>query len=198
MDDHKHMKEIKGNIFDVKDADAICVTTNGVVKANGELVMGKGIALEFAKRYPGLAAHFGKVVKYNGNRVFMFMTEPDQAQVVSFPTKNHWKDGSDIDLIIQSAKELVYLTTRYSWVKVVLPRPGCGLGGLDWEKEVKPAIENILDDRFYIITPFEPNSEPSVCHICGRDRLEGCDYSINHELNSPIDKFDGNTKHWRI
>ena len=39
------MKEVKGNIFNyIGIADAICVTTNGIVKKDGSLVMGAGIA----------------------------------------------------------------------------------------------------------------------------------------------------------
>ena len=34
--------------------DAICVTTNGVVKRNGELVMGAGVAKQFANKFANI------------------------------------------------------------------------------------------------------------------------------------------------
>ena len=33
---------------------------------------------------------------------------------------------------------------------VLLPKPGCANGGLNWE-QVKPLLEQYLDDRFTII-----------------------------------------------
>lgn len=155
------MKEIKGNIFDITDADAICVTTNGIVKSNGELVMGAGIAKQFAERFPSLPSDLGKAVREYGNVVLsnraweMTPNNWDNTPsyyVVSFPTKNHWKDPSPMWLIKRSAEQLVIAADRMHWEKIVLPRPGCGLGGLKWE-DVKKMIEPILDDRFYIITP---------------------------------------------
>lgn len=148
------MKEITGNIFHIRDADAICVTTNGCVKANGELVMGAGIALQFNNRYTGLAFRLGRKVRKRGNHVHTDWVSYDSRTIVSFPTKNSWQEPSLLTLIKRSAEELVSLTNRNNWKKVVLPRPGCGLGQLNWE-DVKAVIEPILDDRFYIITPGE-------------------------------------------
>lgn len=144
------MKEIVGNIFDV-ECDAICVTTNSIVKANGELVMGAGLAKQFADRYTSLPNDLGVCVYRNGNHVYGFQYSKT---VISFPTKHHWKDPSDLVLIAQSARELVQCADDNNLQKIVLPRPGCGLGQLTWA-QVKPVLEPILDDRFYIITPKE-------------------------------------------
>lgn len=155
------MKEIKGDIFEQHYADAICVTTNGIVKANGELTMGKGLALEFKERYPSLALTLGRAVEKYGNIVLvnkgweMTSSNWDDTpgyHIVTFPTKNHWRDKASLSLIKRSAEQLVIATDRMGWKKVVLSRPGCGLGGLQWP-QVKAVLEPILDDRFYIITP---------------------------------------------
>lgn len=164
------MLEVTGNIWDY-EADAVCVTTNLVVTGNG-LVMGAGIAKQAKDRYPSLPHLFGEYYRgfsLSGIRndftycVAKSVIPPPNwplftRHIVAFPTKYHWRDHSDLLLIRKSAQDLVYLVERLEDdldkdVTVVLPRPGCGLGGLKWDR-VKVVIEPILaDDRFRIITP---------------------------------------------
>lgn len=147
------MVEIKANFWDIyNEYDAICCTTNGVVNKKGRLVMGAGIALEFRIRWSELALFWGGLTLQYGQPGVWF-GQTDAAMCVSFPTKYHWKDKSSIILIKKSAKELVKITNTMKWEKVLLPRFGCGRGGLDWQF-VKNEITPILkDERFY------------VCHI---------------------------------
>lgn len=141
------------DIFEHKSSfDAICCTTNGIVKNNGKLVMGAGVAKQFNEHFLGLAERFGDHIKYNGNTVCHIATleGPD---IFSFPTKDHWKGKSKIGLIKSSALQLKFLIDHYNLDLnyIAIPAPGCGLGGLDWKTEVKPILEEILDDRFYIL-----------------------------------------------
>jgi hypothetical protein len=46
--------ELIGDIFQQRDADAICFTSNGIVKSDGTLTMGAGIAKSFRDRYTHL------------------------------------------------------------------------------------------------------------------------------------------------
>lgn len=138
--------EVKGNIFDEK-ADAVCVTTNGIVCRTGA-VMGAGIAKEANMRY-NLSASLGKKLKETGNHVYD-MGVFDNKHVITFPTKNDWRDPSDIALIKQSCIELITLADANNWKEILLPPVGCGCGGLNFEKDVKPVIGAILDDRFTI------------------------------------------------
>lgn len=151
------MIEKCGNIFDQKDADAICFTSNGVVKFNGELTMGAGVALAFKKKWGYLPAMFGRLVKEYGNmphvvrvsyKINDFYTIP--VDVVSFPTKHHWRDPSDLALIVKSAELLAIMSANNEWGRVYLPYPGIGLGGLK-KSEVREAIKDILDDRFVVL-----------------------------------------------
>ena len=185
------MQELVGNLFSpqtyhtpegmnvVFRPDAICITTNGFVKKNGEAVMGRGCAREAAKLMPGLPEILGSHLNNPavGNRVLAHGPWRKMC-IVTFPVKpNHsycisdksnvvkhmrdrfkagdrvpgWACVADIELIKESAIQLAALTHDSSWTHVVLPRPGCGAGELDW-KDIKPILDKILDDRFYAIT----------------------------------------------
>lgn len=152
------MVELKGkDIFTLpQNNEAMCVTTNGIVKTNGHAVMGAGIALQANKKL-NLSAKLGSYLKQYGNRAFNLgkYQRQDGAifTVFSFPTKHNFKDDSDINLICKSANELVEMCNKFGITKCYLTRPGCGCGKLNWEHTVKPWLEQILDDRFVVVTP---------------------------------------------
>lgn len=143
------MRERKGNIWDnIGKVDAICIPTNGIVKANRNLVMGAGMAMEATIRRPGIAYVLGSQVGAYGNHPFIG-GRLELTWLVSFPTKHHWKDTANIELIQFSAKSLVRLTNERHWEFVALPRVGCGLGQLEWT-DVKHVLWRMLDDRFIV------------------------------------------------
>lgn len=63
-----------------------------------------------------------------------------------------WACTSIIEIIERSCIQLVELADSKGWNTVLLPRAGCGNGGLKWS-EVKPIMAKILDDRFIVVTP---------------------------------------------
>lgn len=138
------MIELNGNLWFFEN-DYKCVTTNGIVGSKG-LIMGVGIALQAKQRFPSLPNKVGEWVKKYGNRPFICREE----LIITFPTKHHWKDKSDINLIRDSARKIVQIVNKYGIKKVYMPRPGCGNGGLDWQ-EVRDCIQEIFDDRFIVL-----------------------------------------------
>ena len=165
------MQLIYGNAF-ATDCDALCITTNGFVKNNGQAVMGKGIAKNIQRYFPNIQQDLGELIRTKGNNVhIIYNTEPN---IISFPVKpisgisngiNHvshlnfkkgervpgWEMKASLESIETSAYQLVELADNNPWNAIVLPRPGCGAGELTWE-QVEPVLANILDDRFKVIT----------------------------------------------
>lgn len=137
-----------------KDEFAIlCITTNATIKKNGAVVMGRGCALEARDKFPGMDLKLAKQIKENGNRVnFLQSYGNEQISIYSFPVKHNWWEDADLKLIEKSCFELKEVKINNLPPKVLLPRPGCGNGKLDWETQVKSLIESILDeDRFIIV-----------------------------------------------
>lgn len=151
-------EEVTGDIFEyIKDKkiDAICCTTNMIVKSNGELVMGAGVAKAFAEKHPELPKRFGTLAKYwiplKTSVPVSIMTYYKNPYIIYFPTKHHWKDPSPPELVERSLQQLKKIVTDWEMKKVVLPRPGCSNGGLSWDGYVKHLCEKYLDERFVII-----------------------------------------------
>ena len=143
----------QGDIWDsLNEVDAICVTTNGIIKADGKLVMGAGIAKQARDRFPGIDFYAGGEVLRSGSHVRTIFQDR-MTRIVSLPTKQHWRDPSPFWLVDRSLTELVVLVNKMGWETILLTRPGCGHGGLDWETQVKPLCEKILDERFCVVAP---------------------------------------------
>ncbi len=154
------MLELRGNynIFELpRNGEALCVTTNGIVKADGHAVMGAGIAKQ-ANDMLHLSARLGSYINQYGNRAFnlgqyqrCYLNDVATFTVFSFPTKHHFRLDSDINLICKSAEQIVEMCDKFGITKCYLTPPGCGCGNLNYEATVKPWISQILDDRFVVV-----------------------------------------------
>ncbi len=148
------MKIISGTSWDYLGvADAICFLSHGHVNAKGESPMGSGTGVAAKTRYPALPKLLGAQVAGGGNHVNMLLSDrrakPINSFIVSFPTRNFWRDKLDRDVITTSAKELVHLADTYKWQTVVVPRPTCDGKGMEW-RDVEHILAPILDHRFTI------------------------------------------------
>ena len=121
------VKVIIGDLFASK-AQTLVNTVNCVG------VMGKGVALEFRKRFPAMYADYLKrcetrSVKLGQPYLYKDLTLP---WVLNFPTKDHWRSVSRIEDIIRGLNyvEAHYREWGITWLAV--PPLGCGQGQLEW------------------------------------------------------------------
>lgn len=140
------MREISGNIWDYQKTAIVAVTTNGQVTKNGTAVIGRGVAAQAARLFPWFAKKLGACIVENGNHVHHL-----GEHLVSFPVEHSPYEVPDLGLVERSAGELVALADEAGWTAIVVPRPGCGGGGLSWN-EVRPLLGRHFDDRFLVIT----------------------------------------------
>lgn len=158
------MREIEGNILTITKVGeetvvAKCFTSNGMVTKEGKAVMGAGVAKAFRDAYIGIDKELGsRLMAEESNKVrrlglFKTMQYP-LTEIIAFPTKLDWKKNSSYDLIEKSARELADIITISPDLQrgiVLLPRPGCQNGKLDWNV-VKTYIEDILPDNVVIVS----------------------------------------------
>ena len=144
-----------GSLWDIP-CDALCITTNGSIRKDGKAVMGRGCAKEAADKWYGLQHALAAHIKHKGNHVSLLSTHNNYKDPVwsllAFPVKHLWNEKADIKLIEQSCRELMQMTEKSGWERVLLPRPGCGNGGLTWDPFVKLTIAPLLDERIVVVS----------------------------------------------
>lgn len=156
------MQEEYGDLWEI-EADLRCITTNGTITAYEKNVMGGGCAAEAALRYPELPQEYAARIYEKGHHVTFF----PQKKLVMFPVKYHVINDADLDLIETSCIELRMGLDKLTYLgispkRVLLPRPGCGLGQLLWE-DVKPiVVKHLGDDPRIIVVHFTPEEVGQV------------------------------------
>ena len=146
-----------GNIF-AEEAEALVNTVNCVG------VMGRGIALQYKKAFPGNFKAYASACKreeVRPGRMFTFetgqLTHPHY--IINFPTKRHWRARSRIEDIEAGLADLVREIQERNIRSIAIPPLGSGLGKLDWAA-VRERIEEILGECPDVrVTVFEPNPE---------------------------------------
>ena len=129
-------------------------------------VMGRGIALQFKKAFPGNFNAYVARCERNQMRpggVFVFetgQTVPPR-YIINFPTKRHWRGKSRIEDIEAGLASLTEEIRSYGIRSIAIPPLGSGLGGLDWP-EVRTRLEAALKDFEDVkVVIFEPGGGPA-------------------------------------
>ncbi len=131
------IKYLEGDIFSTP-AQTIVNTVNTVG------VMGKGIALEFKKRYPSMFDNYKFACEKKKLKTgkLMLCYEADH-WVLLFPTKEHWRNPSRLEYIEQGLIKFVNIYAESGITSIAFPKLGCGNGELNWD-DVKIIMEKHL------------------------------------------------------
>lgn len=148
-----------GDIF-AEDAEALVNSVNCVG------VMGRGIALQFKKRFPDNFKAYEAACRreeVSPGHMFVFdtgkLTSP--RYIINFPTKRHWRGKSRIEDIESGLDALAQEIRARSIGSIAIPPLGSDLGKLDWS-DVRPRIEEALRDIDNLrVVLFEPGSAPA-------------------------------------
>ncbi|MFZ0887729.1 MAG: macro domain-containing protein [Candidatus Binataceae bacterium] len=149
------VKVVTGDIF-ASNAQTLVNTVNCVG------VMGKGIALEFKRRFPDMYEDYvarcrrGQV-RLGEPYLFKGRTLP---WVLNFPTKDDWRSLAKLSDIVRG---LEYLTAHYrDWgiASLAVPPLGCGQGQLEW-RVVGPTLYRYLKRLDAAVELYAPYGTPA-------------------------------------
>lgn len=148
-----------GDIFE-ENVQAIVNTVNCVG------VMGRGIALQFKKRYSDNFKAYKRACKQGEVKPGLmhifdngFLLQP--RYIINFPTKRHWRGASRIEDIYSGLTDLARQIEKLNITSIAIPPLGCGLGGLNWVDVRNIIIRTLSELPDVEIIVFEPNGTPS-------------------------------------
>ena len=160
------MVEFKRGDILTEDVEALVNTVNCVG------VMGRGIALQFKRKFPENFREYAAACKSgNVQPGHMFVHRTGQLTnpryVINFPTKRHWRGNSRLADIRSGLETLIAEVRALGVNSIAIPPLGSGLGGLDWQI-VRPLIEAAFADstdvRVVVYEPLPADQPISAAH----------------------------------
>jgi O-acetyl-ADP-ribose deacetylase (regulator of RNase III)/uncharacterized protein YwgA len=134
-------------------------------------VMGKGVALEFKRRWPENYKAYKKTCddkKLRPGQMLIFelgslLEKSEPKFIINFPTKDHWRAKSKLEYISEGLEALVSDIKKYKIKSLALPPLGCGNGGLDWNTVRQMMMERLSelgDVNVFIYEPLKGSDDP--------------------------------------
>ncbi len=147
---------VHGNLFQ-SPAQVLVNTVNTVG------VMGKGIALEFKKLYPGMFTEYQNLCETGERKVGkLFLYQSPNKWILNFPTKIHWKNPSRIEYIQKGLQTFSNLYNKVKIHSIAFPALGCGNGELDFTSQVQPIMERFLSESLIDVFIYPDQYELSL------------------------------------
>jgi len=123
---------------------------------NCQGVMGSGVARALYDKWPEVKEDY---LKCKDNRalgvVQTVQVEPSLYVVNCFTQEHYGRDGrryASPEAISEALDRVCNFVRKSPFLpeEIYLPRIGCGLGGLDWERDVEPILQELEAKHMYI------------------------------------------------
>lgn len=102
-----------------------------IIPVNCVGVMGAGLALQFKEKYPHLYTEYVEACNNKEIEIgHILYLKNDKEEFILFPTKDHWKNDSNLEYIELGLNGLVNFLDTFPTKKVAIPPIGCGCGKL--------------------------------------------------------------------
>ncbi len=126
-------------------------------------VMGKGVALEFKKRFPDMYSDYVARCEHRQVKLgqpYLYKSLVHQ-WVLNFPTKDHWRMATKLDDIVRGLEYLVAHYEEWGIVSIAVPPLGCGQGQLEW-RIVGPTLYHFLSQMRIPVELYAPYGTPAL------------------------------------
>lgn len=118
---------VSGDIFE-SDSQTIVNTVNCVG------VMGKGIALEYKKRYPKMFTRYKEICDRHLLKVgYLWLYKNEPKWVLNFPTKDNWRNLSKIEYLELGLQKFMDTYKEKGITSISFPLLGASNGGINPE-----------------------------------------------------------------
>jgi uncharacterized protein YwgA/O-acetyl-ADP-ribose deacetylase (regulator of RNase III) len=143
-----------GDLFK-SDAQTLVNTVNCVG------VMGKGIALEFKKRFPDMFKDYEQRCTRGEVRLGQpyLYKQGECPWILNFPTKDHWRAVSRLSDIVAGLEHFKRNYKPWGIKSLAVPPLGCGSGQLDWTV-VGPTLYRHLTELDIPVELYAPHGTP--------------------------------------
>ena len=113
---------VRGNLLNAHD-DALINTVNCVG------VMGKGIAMQFKRRWPEMFNAYASAcatgaMQIGKMHIWPTFDEGNPQYIINFPTKKHWRDPSQLAYIDSGLADLVNVISGLNITSIAIPLLG--------------------------------------------------------------------------
>jgi len=144
-----------GDLFEAQsapsDKEGAITTIGHGVNADGK--MGAGIAVLFRRKFPQMYAQYKQLCEsygdWLGGRTYLYFDgEGWDGHIANIFSQLRPGANAKVELLVDGVKDALFQT--YASIErsphLAIPLIGCGIGGLDWATEVRPALEDLLAD----------------------------------------------------
>lgn len=125
--------------------------------------MGRGIAVEFRRRWPDMYIAFHLECKAGRFRLGdVFVWDAADKTIFNLATQPLPRPSARLEYIDSSLRETVKIAEQRSIPVIGMPRIGAGYGGLSW-RDVRRTIQAIGEDTGVVLAVYElPGSGPDL------------------------------------
>ena len=145
--------------------------------------MEKGLGLAFHNHVDGLYAFYRDKVKKNDihiGQVYEYRPKNKVVATLLLPTKRHWVDGTDLDLIKRALRSLRAFLREVPYRTVTMPSLSASIQDTDLSKSVYDLMHTYLDELPNIIHvsmwPSDFTIQPSYLGVIGSHTIKDRDY----------------------